>query len=85
MQSGGDGWVNVVGQDVCLRVLDKALRKSIKMLLDAVDRTPPIISSRPIIEEVLDLLTGAYTVLMLLKKGECKQLAYVEVRAESSS
>jgi hypothetical protein len=60
-------------QALCLEALERALKKSIRLLLDAVDRTPPIISSRPLLEEALDLLMGAYSTLIMLEKGDCQE------------
>jgi len=64
--------VNVT-REVCLETLERTLRKSIRILSDAVDRTPPIITSRPLLEEALDLLMGAYTTLTMLRRGNCRE------------
>ena len=55
-----------LGEDECslnVEVARRGLRKALSLLLEAADRTPSTIASRPLIEASINFLLGALSAL----------------------
>ena len=60
-----------VGYERGLKVIVEGLRRIVRDLEEAVDRTPHTVSSRPLIEGSLRLALGVYSVALNLE--ECSE------------
>jgi len=61
--------------DVLYNAESRILRKALKLLSEAVDKTPPTITSRPLIESALNLLISASTLMDTIVK--CNETNYI--------